>query len=77
MESILVRIQTEKSFVFSDLFPGNVSLRVLVATFIAVLELTRLGKLRIAQTDAFDDIVVTARDENALETPTALTTVET
>ena len=77
MENILVRIQTEKSFVFSDLFPGNVSLRVLVATFIAVLELTRLGKLRIAQTDAFDDILVTARDEIALETPSALTTVET
>ena len=75
MEAILIRIQTEKSFVFSDLFPGNVSLRVLVATFIAVLELTRLGKLRVAQTDAFDDILVTAREENALETPAVPTTV--
>ncbi len=80
METILKRIETEKSFVFSDLFPEKTSLRVLVATFIAVLELTRLGKLRVKQTEAFDDILVTARTdlpvlladqpaENALETP--------
>ncbi len=85
MEQILVRIQTEKSFIFSDLFPEKTSLRVLVATFIAVLELTRLGKLRVKQTDAFDDILVSAREDapvplaaepaalgenaNALETP--------
>jgi segregation and condensation protein A len=82
MESILIRIQTEKSFIFSDLFPEKTSLRVLVATFIAVLELTRLGKLRVKQIDSFDDIVVSAREEdplapltvapageNALETP--------
>jgi segregation and condensation protein A len=76
MELILTRIQSQKTFVFSDLFPGSTSLRVLVATFIAVLELTRLGKLRVAQTAAFDDIVVTAREEhNALETPPLASTV--
>lgn len=78
MEHILARIQTEKSFIFSNLFPEKTSLRVLVATFIAVLELTRLGKLRVQQTEAFDDILVSAREdapppppapENALETP--------
>jgi segregation and condensation protein A len=85
METILKRIETEKTFIFSDLFPDKTSLRILVATFIAVLELTRLGKLRVRQTESFDDIVVSARDdapvplvadpvivrENTLETPSA------
>ena len=69
MEWILARIQTEKSFVFSELFPGGPTLRRLVATFLAVLELTRLGKLRIRQDATFTDIVVTAREETPLETP--------
>ena len=60
MESLLQRLQTTKSFVFSDLFPERTTLRVLVATFLAVLELTRLRKLNIRQDDAFTDIVCTA-----------------
>jgi segregation and condensation protein A len=35
----------------------------LVATFIAVLELTRLGKLRVRQNEAYTDIECSARDE--------------
>jgi segregation and condensation protein A len=58
MEYLLERIQTEPSFVFSALFPdGKVTLRYLVATFLAVLELTRLRRLRIRQDEAFTDIV--------------------
>jgi segregation and condensation protein A len=75
MEYVLERIRTEKSFVFSQLFPGKISLRRLVATFLAVLELTRLRKLRLEQTEAFTDIVCTAVDENALETPAEASTV--
>ncbi|MBL9205388.1 MAG: segregation/condensation protein A [Opitutaceae bacterium] len=60
MESLLLRVQTQKSFIFSDLFPEKVTLRVLVATFLAVLELTRLRKLRVRQEDAFTDIVCSA-----------------
>jgi segregation and condensation protein A len=75
MEWLLARIQTEKSFVFSELFPNKVTLRVLVATFLAVLELTRLNKLRIRQDEAFTDIVCTAAGENSLETPPATTTL--
>jgi segregation and condensation protein A len=76
MEWILTRVQTEKSFVFSDLFPDKVTLRTLVATFLAVLELTRLKKLRIRQDEAFTDIVVSAvEDNNALETPAVASTV--
>src|SRR5262245_29648614 len=46
MEWLLQRIQTEKRFIFSQLFPEGLTLRRLVATFLAVLELTRLKHLR-------------------------------
>lgn len=62
MEWLLARTQTEKSFVFSQLFPRGVSLRRLVATFLAVLELTRLKKLRLRQSEAFADILCEAAD---------------
>lgn len=75
MEWLLARIRTEKSFIFSDLFPDGTTLRQLVATFLAVLELTRLGKLHIAQNEAFTDIVCTAREENPLETAAATSTL--
>jgi len=61
MEELLQLIQTRKSFLFTDLFEGKqVTVRLLVATFIAVLELTRLKKLRVRQTEAFADIHVEA-----------------
>ena len=75
MEWLLERTQTTKSFIFSQLFPGGVTLRRLVATFLAMLELTRLRKLRIRQHEAFADIVAEAVEdtpilpEPALETP--------
>ncbi len=81
MEMILQRIQTQKSFVFSALFSGRITVRVLVATFLAVLELTRLNKLRVRQDEAFADIhceaVETAPppDEKPLETPVEASTV--
>lgn len=65
MEWLLARTQTEKSFIFSHLFPDGVTLRRLVATFLAVLELTRLKKLRLRQTEAFTDIVCEAVDDAA------------
>jgi segregation and condensation protein A len=68
MEYLLERIKTQKSFVFSALFPERITLRRLVATFLAVLELTRLKKLRIEQTETFADILCTAVEENPLET---------
>jgi segregation and condensation protein A len=63
MEYLLERTKTEKSFVFTDLFPGGVTLRLLVATFLAVLELTRLKRLRLRQDEAFTDIVCSAVDD--------------
>ena len=55
-------------FVFSGLFPQGTSLRRLVATFLALLELTRLGKLRLSQDAAFEDIVCEPLEEKLLET---------
>jgi segregation and condensation protein A len=75
MEWLLARIRTEKTFIFSDLFPNGTTLRQLVATFLAVLELTRLGKLHLAQNEAFTDIVCTVREENPLETAAAPSTL--
>jgi segregation and condensation protein A len=75
MEWLLARVQTEKSFVFSQLFPEGVTLRRLVATFLAMLELTRLRKFRLRQNEAFSDILCDIVGENPLETPAAVDTV--
>lgn len=64
MEELLRLIQTHKSFLFTDLFDGRpVTVRILVATFIAVLELTRLRKLRIRQAEAYAEIHIEAVEE--------------
>lgn len=69
MEWILERTQTAKTFIFSDLFPEGVTLRRLVATFLAVLELTRLKKLRVRQVEAFAEIIVEAVVPDAAPAP--------
>ena len=68
MEYLLDYMRTKKSFNLTDIFPGKVTLRFLVSTFLAVLELTRLKRLRIRQDEAFDDIFCDAVDEIPLET---------
>jgi segregation and condensation protein A len=75
MEMLLARLQTQPRFVFSQLFATTVSLRTLIATFLAVLELTRLKRLRIRQDEAYADILCEATNENALETRDAPSTV--
>ncbi len=66
MEDVLAFISTRRTFVFTELFADRpVTVRLLVATFIAVLELTRLGKLRVRQNEAFTDIECSARDDSA------------
>jgi len=75
MEMLLARLQTQPTFVFSQLFDKKTSLRALIATFLAVLELTRLKKLRLQQDETFSDIICTAVEENPLATPAELSTV--
>jgi len=65
MEYILEAVKTRKVFTFSSLFPRKISLRTLVATFLAMLELTRLKKLTLQQDEAFADIICTAVEEAA------------
>ena len=60
MEELLIHLRTHKRFLFTELFQGTVTVRVLVATFVAVLELTRLRKMRIHQDEAYAEIICTA-----------------
>jgi segregation and condensation protein A len=61
MEELLSLIHIHPRFLFTELFDGRtVTLRVLVATFIAVLELTRLHKLRISQASPYAEIFIEA-----------------
>ena len=52
---------------FPALFPQGATLRRLVACFLAVLELVRLGKLRVRQDEAFTDIVCDSTAQKPLE----------
>ena len=75
MEYILEHLKTQKVFTFSSLFPTKITLRRLVASFLAMLELTRLAKLTLQQDEAFADIICTAVAEIPLETHVAPPTV--
>ena len=63
MEALIEKVQTEPSFEFSSLFPGRCSLKLLVVTFIAILELVRLKRLSITQNHSFSDFVIERIDE--------------
>ncbi|MGB0416589.1 MAG: segregation and condensation protein A [Coraliomargarita sp.] len=65
MEHVLLQVQHRRNFLFSELFESTTTLTTIVATFLAVLELTRLGKIRIQQDCAFADIRCTAGDDDA------------
>lgn len=60
MSFILKTLETRSQFTFSSLFPTQkTSIPTLVATFLALLELCRLKKLTLAQTENFSDIQCT------------------
>ncbi len=56
MEFILRRFNDKPNFLFSELFESTTTVTTIVATFLAVLELTRLGEILIEQERAFSDI---------------------
>ena len=65
MEYLLEKIKTDRQFTFTSLFYGQkYSLNMLVANFLAVLELTRMKRMTIEQTDNFQEIMITALDES-------------
>jgi segregation and condensation protein A len=61
MEFILNHIKKKPRFLFTELFEKNTTLNTIVATFLAVLELTRLGELHVYQDHAFADICCETR----------------
>lgn len=63
MEDILTRVRTEKSFSFTSLLPERLTVAVLVSTFLACLELARLGKIIVRQDEVFAEIYCDAREE--------------
>lgn len=63
MSFILKTIATRPRFLFSSLFlEKRISLNTVLASFLAVLELTRLRKLYLKQTENFGDILCISRD---------------
>ena len=66
MEYLLLQLRLRRDFLFSELFESSTTLTTVVATFLAVLELTRLGKMRIQQDRAFADIRCSAGTDEAL-----------
>jgi len=67
MEMLIDKMQAEPSFEFSALFPGKCSLKVLVVTFVAILELVRLKRLTITQNQSFSDFLVARVDSSHSE----------
>ncbi|MGJ8653488.1 MAG: segregation and condensation protein A [Opitutaceae bacterium] len=56
MELILLRLKHDEKFLFSDLFESTTTINTIVATFLAILELTRQDLIIIRQDCAFADI---------------------
>lgn len=57
MTFIINYIKNTPSFYFSNLFEEKTTLNNIIATFLAVLELTRLGEITLTQDLAFTDIL--------------------
>jgi segregation and condensation protein A len=57
MEAILGRLAGESSFTFTSLLPERPTIPMLVSTFLACLELARLGHLALEQDDQFGEIL--------------------
>lgn len=57
MEFILQHMESHETFTFSSLFEeGKYNINLLVSTFLAILELTRLKRMVIRQDDVFEEI---------------------
>lgn len=63
MEYLMEHMAEQPSFRFADLFAGKkFNLNVLVTTFLACLELTRLKRMYMRQDDTFTDILCERRE---------------
>lgn len=57
MEVVLSRLREEGIFTFTSLLPERPTIPMLVASFLACLELARLGQLSLEQDDQFGEIL--------------------
>lgn len=60
MEHIMRISRTCDSFTFSSILGERTTLRTLISSFLAVLELARLGRLRMRQNELFSDFICEA-----------------
>lgn len=58
IEEILYTMRDRLEIRFAELFPENASRTEVIVTFLALLELIRLKRLRVRQTEAFGEIYV-------------------
>ena len=63
MEFILKRLETEPKFNFTSLLTERPSVALLIANFLACLELARLGAMQLEQDKTFEDIVCSKREQ--------------
>ncbi len=57
MNYIIDYMKSTPSFYFSNLFENKTTLNIIVATFLAILELTRLEEIKLEQNIEFSDIL--------------------
>lgn len=62
MEVIIERLKTQKSFTFSSLLPEKITIPMLATTFLACLELARLGQMTVRQDNLFGEIYCDVRE---------------
>jgi segregation and condensation protein A len=69
MEFILERLETGREFSFSSLFDQEetTSLKMIISTFLGVLELVRLKKITVWQDGSFSEIFFAVAPEEVLE----------
>ena len=63
MNYIIDYMKSTPSFYFSNLFENKTTLNIIVATFLAILELTRLEEIKLEQNIEFSDILCQKYDQ--------------
>jgi segregation and condensation protein A len=76
IDFILKLTNLERRTRFSSLFDGMATRTEIVVTFLALLELIRLRKLRVAQSEAFGEIDIVRADEESPAATLAATPAE-
>lgn len=64
MNYMTAKLKTMASLTFEDLFETEVSRTVVITTFLALLEMLKLKRIRVVQDSMFSGIVITKREES-------------